>query len=134
MALEIKMQSRSFAQENGEGNAVLEESWRRTWWLLFITDGTFAGVMRETSFRLSNIPTDVDLPCEEREYAEGTIPAPKSLLEYETREFSDAEIAFSSFTYLIDGARIISAVLPTISQPGEYSDHAATAANAKLVG
>lgn len=71
MALEIKMQSRLFAQENGEGNAVLEESWRRTWWLLFIMDGTFAGIMHETSFRLLNIPTDVDLPCEEREYAEG---------------------------------------------------------------
>lgn len=77
MALEIKMQSRSFAQENGEGNAVLEESWRRTWWLLFITDGTFAGIMRETSFKLSNIPTDVDLPCEEREYAEGVSWTPQ---------------------------------------------------------
>ena len=151
MALEIKMHSKSFAQENGEGNAVMEESWRRTWWLLFIIDGTFAGIRHETSFKLLNMNTDVDLPCEEREYAEGvsrtfvqaltrqanlnlqTVPIPKSLEEYDTREFEDEEIIFSSFTYLIDAARIIGATLPTSSEVGAPFDSVAVHADARLV-
>lgn len=71
LALEIKLHSRSFARENGEGNAVLEDSWRRTWWLLFIIDGIFSGIRHDKSFKLLTISTDVDLPCEEQEYAEG---------------------------------------------------------------
>ncbi|KIM93884.1 hypothetical protein OIDMADRAFT_172967 [Oidiodendron maius Zn] len=133
MALEIKMQSRLFAYESGEGNDVMEESWRRTWWLLFIIDGTFAGIRHEKSFKLLNINTDVDLPCEEREYAQGTIPTPKLLEEYETREFADEEITFSSFAYLIDGARIAGAVLAASSDTGEAYDPVATPADAKLV-
>jgi len=48
MALEIRMNSRTFA--NMERDPVLAESWRRTYWGLYITDATFAGITRAPSF------------------------------------------------------------------------------------
>ena len=48
MALEIKMNSRTFA--NMERDPVLAESWRRTYWGLYITDATFAGIRHSPTF------------------------------------------------------------------------------------
>lgn len=74
VALEINMQSKSFATVNGEGCSVLEESWRRTWWFLYVTDGIFAGIRHCLTFSLFGIETDVDLPCEEVDYHSGVSP------------------------------------------------------------
>lgn len=71
IALTIGMNDRDFAIRNGCGNRVLEESWRRTWWELYIADGFFAGVSQRTNFRLKDVQTDVPLPCEEDEYGSG---------------------------------------------------------------
>lgn len=48
MALEIRMNSRTFA--NMERDPVLAESWRRTYWGLYVTDAMFAGTRRAPSF------------------------------------------------------------------------------------
>jgi len=48
MALEIRMNSRTFA--NMERDPVLAESWRRTYWGLYVTDSMFAGTRRAASF------------------------------------------------------------------------------------
>ena len=71
MALGIDINTRPFATLHGEGLPVLEESWRRTWWDLFVIDGMIAGVHRVTNFLLFDVPTDVGLPCEEQEYLSG---------------------------------------------------------------
>lgn len=71
IALEIGLNTRQFAVQNGRGNPVLEESWRRTWWDLYVVDGMVAGVHRVTTFALYDIPADVALPCEEAEYLSG---------------------------------------------------------------
>jgi Fungal specific transcription factor domain len=71
LALEIGMNHRAFAVMHGEGLAVLEESWRRTWWELYVVDGMIAGVHERTSFRLNEMPIEVLLPCEEQEYVSG---------------------------------------------------------------
>jgi hypothetical protein len=42
LALEIRMNSREFA--NMERDPVLAESWRRTWWGLYVIDSCFAGL------------------------------------------------------------------------------------------
>lgn len=76
IALEINMQSKSFATANAQGCSVLEESWRRTWWFLYVTDGIFAGIRHCLTFSLFNIETDVDLPCEEVDYHSGVCPTP----------------------------------------------------------
>lgn len=71
IALEINLNTRSFAAMHGGGNTVLEESWRRTWWDLYVCDGMIAGVHRVTNFLLFDIAADVALPCEEHQYLTG---------------------------------------------------------------
>ena len=68
MALQIGMQHKSFAESNGEGDAVLEESWRRTWWGMYVVDAVFQAIRRSSTFALWHVATDVDLPCEEVDY------------------------------------------------------------------
>lgn len=68
LALEIGMNKRQFAAQHGRGARLLEESWRRTWWYLFIVDGMIAGMHQETTFPLFDAEADVDLPCEELYY------------------------------------------------------------------
>ena len=70
-AIEIDLNKREFASLHGHGNPVLEESWRRTWWDLYVCDGMIAGVHRVTNFLLFDIVADVGLPCEEHQYLTG---------------------------------------------------------------
>lgn len=71
MGLEIGMQHRDFASRHGRGEKALEESWRRTWWELFVVDAMFAGIRHLPTFTLWGIDTDVDIPCEEELYVTG---------------------------------------------------------------
>ena len=68
IALSIQMNRRQFTQENGEGDPTLEESWRRTYWSLFLIDTLFAAITHRTTHRLQTVLSDVDLPCEDQEY------------------------------------------------------------------
>lgn len=81
IALATGMNRQEYAGQNGEHNPVLEESWRRTWWSLYITDCLFAGIRGESKFALRTIATTVDLPCEECLYNNGVCKiAPLRLL------------------------------------------------------
>ena len=71
LALELGINKRDFASINGNRSSILEESWRRTWWELYVIDGMIAGVHQRSSFRLNEIHADVALPCEEKEYTSG---------------------------------------------------------------
>lgn len=71
IALEIGMNRAEFAAENGRGESTMEESWRRTWWELYVVDGMVAGVNQAKSFRLFTQPADVALPCEEATFRQG---------------------------------------------------------------
>ncbi|KEY70035.1 hypothetical protein S7711_04050 [Stachybotrys chartarum IBT 7711] len=105
LAIEIAINTRPFATLHGRGWPVLEESWRRTWWELFVTDGMIAGVHRVTSFFLFDFPADAALPCEEHEYLSSNIPPPMTLDDLENRDFSGDDREFSSFAYRILSAR-----------------------------
>lgn len=77
-AIEIDLNKRNFATVHGRGNPVLEESWRRTWWDLYVCNGMIAGVHRITTFLLFDIQADVGLPCEEQQYLTGvSLSTPK---------------------------------------------------------
>jgi len=71
LAIEIDLNKREFATLHGRGSPVMEESWRRTWWDLYVCDGMIAGVHRVTNFLLFDIAADVGLPCEEHQYISG---------------------------------------------------------------
>lgn len=74
MAVKLGMNLRGFATEYGCGDPVLEESWRRTWWVIYITDAHLAGSTHNYPFKTANVPMNVDLPCEEDSYALGVSP------------------------------------------------------------
>lgn len=71
IALEIGLHRREFATSHGNELAVVEESWRRTWWELYTVDAMVAGVHRKTKFPLYAVDSGVALPCEEDEYLAG---------------------------------------------------------------
>lgn len=71
LAVALGMNKRDFAFLNSNGSHMLEESWRRTWWELYIVDGMIAGVHQKSDFRMKDMPADVLLPCEEKEYFSG---------------------------------------------------------------
>lgn len=71
IAVEINLNTRPFAAMHGRGDPVIEESWHRTWWDLYVCDGMIAGVHRVTNFLLFDIANDVALPCEEHQYLSG---------------------------------------------------------------
>ncbi|KAF4626161.1 hypothetical protein G7Y89_g12001 [Cudoniella acicularis] len=111
LALKIGMDKRQFALANGDGSLVLEESWRRTWWEMFIVDGMIAGVHQKSSFRMKDLPADVLLPCEEREYASGHIPQGHSIEDFDDESFDGRDFSYSSFTYRIAAVRNLGRVL-----------------------
>ncbi|KAF7863810.1 hypothetical protein EAF04_006775 [Stromatinia cepivora] len=131
MALDIGMNHRTFA--GVERDPMLAESWRRTYWGLYVLDGVFSGIACASSFILSAVESHVDLPCEAHEYESGHIPRPRTLSEYDSRDFEDEIPIFSSFTYLIDLVRIIGTILSINDITGKNLEPAVTNADAMLV-
>jgi len=73
LALDLGMSRAEFASNNGEKSQSLEESWRRTWWELYVLDGILAALDQQTSFRLNSVDCNVALPCEEADYSMSTV-------------------------------------------------------------
>ncbi|KAI1768912.1 hypothetical protein GGR53DRAFT_517579 [Hypoxylon sp. FL1150] len=92
IAIEIGLYTRAFATMHGGGIPRLEESWRRTWWDLFVVDGMVAGVHRQTNFLLFDIVAD-------------SIPRPMYLEDFDDQIFSGEEREFSSFAYRVASIR-----------------------------
>ncbi|KAF4436287.1 Zn(II)2Cys6 transcriptional activator [Fusarium acutatum] len=106
ISIQIKLNSRPFATTNGQGIPILEESWRRTWWELYVVDALMSGVHQTNTFVLYDVPTDVGLPCEENQYVTGQIPPPIYPYDTETLGLFDTR-PFSSYTYRIQCACIL---------------------------
>lgn len=70
LALELGMNHPSFARKNSGGSSVLEESWRRTYWELYIVTGLFAALRPQQNvvFLLDTPCSDLPLPCDETIY------------------------------------------------------------------
>ena len=112
IALNIGLDKKSYASDHGGGVPSIEESWRRTWWELYILDIMFAALNQATLFRLKDVHLEVLLPCEEATHqAENVLPEPQSLKDFEARFFMDDETKYSSFSYRIAAARALSKVI-----------------------
>ncbi|EFY94996.1 Zn(2)-Cys(6) zinc finger domain protein [Metarhizium robertsii] len=107
----LGMSRQEFADAHSDGDAVLAESWRRTWWQLYIVDSHYAAIRRDTEFRTRDIPATADLPCEEQEYNAGVIPTPDSLADFDSREFASDNHVYSSFAYLIGATRGVAQIM-----------------------
>lgn len=87
LAISLQISSRGFATAHGRRLPVLEESWRRTWWDLFIIDGMIAGVHQITTFALYDVPADAGLPCEELEYLSGvSLSGSRTRFDYQNNQ------------------------------------------------
>ncbi|KNG82491.1 C6 transcription factor [Aspergillus nomiae NRRL 13137] len=136
LALELKMFLSDFAASHGGDDPVLRECWRRTWWMLYTVDAYYTGTLGTMNFRVANISPTVELPCEELEYESGDIPEPRTLQEFNCREFSTEPIHFSSFAYLIGAVQCAAAAIsaaPKIATK-EDSTHVIQAADSSLDG
>lgn len=71
LSVDLGMHRREYALEHGEGDAVLAESWRRTWWWNYIIEAYYLGTLGTLEFAVLRIEASVDLPCEEDEYESG---------------------------------------------------------------
>ncbi|KAM3553124.1 hypothetical protein ARSEF4850_007058 [Beauveria asiatica] len=101
MALSLGMNYSQFMTESKTRFRVLDESWRRTWWELYVLDGMFAGAHRATTFSLLDVPNDVGLLCEDDDYETDQIPEPCSLEDLSDRDLSIERCDFSSFSYRV---------------------------------
>lgn len=71
MAVTLGMNLKEFPKTYGAGDSLLEESWRRTWWVVYVNDSHMSWSTHRFPFRTSGIEKMVDLPCEEDEYEKG---------------------------------------------------------------
>lgn len=69
----IGMDTKTLADFISESDPVLAESWRRTMWMLYVSDANFAVIRQDYALRLKDMSFDVDLPCEDKEYNEMVI-------------------------------------------------------------
>ncbi|TLS23266.1 uncharacterized protein PpBr36_05700 [Pyricularia pennisetigena] len=122
IAIGLGMHRREFAVEHsGPGDPVLAESMRRTWWSIYVVDAWYAGIGKRAAFATRGVHITADLPCEEREYKSGTIPTPKTLDEFDSREFSPDNHVYSSFAYLIGATRGIASALASVPADAEHT-------------
>ncbi|KAL6879309.1 Alb1 domain-containing protein [Trichoderma novae-zelandiae] len=123
LALDFGMHRREFAADHGDGDPVLEECWRRTWWQVYIIDAYYSAIKRRADFATFHVDATTDLPCEEDEYERGEIPRPKTLDEFNSREFSPEDTVFSSFAYLVGGIRgMADAMFRVLALPATASE------------
>ncbi|CAI7669302.1 unnamed protein product [Penicillium palitans] len=112
LALEIGMHKKSFPIVHGTRSALEEESMRRTWWELYVTDGFMAALQRKPSFHCHTADSDILLPCDESSYMEGSFTnEPQSIAQFDARIYSEEEIIFSSFSFRIGAVRLLARVL-----------------------
>jgi hypothetical protein len=140
LALELGIDKRDFAIRHGANSVILEESWRRTWWEIFVIDGMSAGVNPQYTLRLCGHQSSIDLPCEETDYASGVglfcsstqystkltqrlqniPPILKNLSDFDDNVFVEHETTFSSSAYRIDAIRLLHKVF--MASSGQPSD------------
>ena len=108
-ALAVGMQLKEYATPNSDGDPIVAESFRRTWWQLYLADGLIAASNHDTSFRTSqrDINATVELPCKDTEYESGVCivksyrsasdPLTLSRLSRSQRHWTTTTIANSSW-------------------------------------
>lgn len=113
LALNLGMNSKTFAITHAMGNPIIEESWRRTWWDLYMVDGILSSLNSiHHTFRLQHIQNDVPLPCEETDYLEcKTITTFRSQQDFVDRAFEAEPYDYSSEAYKIEAVRLLGKVV-----------------------
>ena len=136
LALRLGMNHRSYSSFNGQGNKILEESFRRTWWNLYTVDGLVSAIDGlGWTCSLRDIPTDVPLPCECADYMEcRPTLSNKSFFDMQNRIFADQNHSWSSFAYEVEAVRLMQNVLQSRTRDQRFTDADVEALDASLSG
>ena len=119
IALSIGLDRENFATDHGDGNSIIEDSWRRTWWELYTIEALFAAINQGISPRLNDVDLEVQLPCEEEIYrCRSILPKSQNLHDFDSRFFDDDSIKYSSFTYRIAAARTLRKIISSTRNQG----------------
>ena len=129
-ALNLGMDRQDFAATHAGSLAVLEESMRRTWYELYITDGCVAALQRKSTFKTNTVDADVLLPCDDFIYEDGMCFMPAMLDDFHDSVFAEEEKVFSSFCYRIEAVRLLGRVLTITGTQGVHRDLVQAADNA----
>tara|TARA_R110002003_G_scaffold505_7_gene20178 strand:- start:21020 stop:22528 length:1509 start_codon:yes stop_codon:yes gene_type:complete len=121
-ALRLGMHRRDFAALHANGLTVLEESMRRTWYELYVTDGCIAALQRKSTFRTNSVNANVLLPCDDFIYEGGMCFMPSTLEDFQSSVFAEEEKVFSSFCYRIEAVRLLGRVLTITGAHGVQRD------------
>ncbi|KEQ90914.1 hypothetical protein AUEXF2481DRAFT_70690 [Aureobasidium subglaciale EXF-2481] len=112
LAIDLGMNTTVFATSNANLSPCLAESFRRTWWELFVVEGIMSAVHRRPSMRTASVVSGALLPCEDFTYADGAcFSGSPSLSQFSDRHFAEEEVDFSSSCYRIEAVQILSRVL-----------------------
>ncbi|KIW44877.1 uncharacterized protein PV06_03316 [Exophiala oligosperma] len=113
IALRIGMNRQSFAIQHGRNDPTVQEMWRRTWWTLFIMEGTVVVMGGQSQpFRLYSTFNDVPLPGDDEDYNDlRASPLPRTLSDLRDRIISEDTYSYSSFAYAVEAAYILGSVL-----------------------
>lgn len=66
-----KFYLKEFADQHAEDGPIWMESWRRTWWMIYVVDAYYVGTLGTAEFSFSDLTFTAELPCEDREYEAG---------------------------------------------------------------
>ncbi|KAI6877772.1 hypothetical protein KC360_g9041 [Hortaea werneckii] len=100
------------ATKYSNGDFLLSESIRRTWWELYVLNGVLSATQRQVRFRCNDVRLAAGLPCEEIAYTECTLPRTLVTLDqFDERFFAYEGQPFSSASYRIDAVRIMGRIL-----------------------
>jgi hypothetical protein len=136
LALRLGMNHKVFGSFNSQGNDVIEESWRRTWWNLYTVDGLVSAIdgLGWVSI-LRDVPTDVPLPCECVDYLECRPRlSNKSSFDMQNRVFAEDNHPWSSFAYEVEAVRIMHNILQSRTVDQRFNDADVEALDASLSG
>ncbi|GKZ17799.1 hypothetical protein AbraCBS73388_010119 [Aspergillus brasiliensis] len=136
IAIDLQMLKAEFAAAQGATDQVWRESWRRTWWTLYIVDAYYAGTLGTMNFRVMDLDMTVELPCDESDYELGVIPIPRTLEDFNQREFIPDNVHFSSFAYLIGAVQCAASAISITPKVAtvEDSTHLIQAVDCSLDG
>lgn len=141
LALDLGMNQADFAVRYSNGHNLTAESFRRTWWELFIWEIYLALPDCKVTLRCSEAGALVHLPCEETEYASGMHQTPQkqqTISSFRARLFSQEEDSdnisstegqqpqypcpFSSYCYRIEAFYILARVILLNTLPEAHAD------------
>ncbi|KAF2122260.1 hypothetical protein BDV96DRAFT_482697 [Lophiotrema nucula] len=131
IAIDLGMHRRDFAVLHAHNDPTEEESMRRTWYELYVTDGCIAAFQRKFGFKTNTVSADVLLPCDDSMYDNGMCTlTPASRDDFESSVFADDEIVFSSFCYRVEAVRLLGRVLTITGSHGVHRDKVQAVDNA----